>query len=255
MLTIFTIVLNGMPYIQRHLSEFQKLKIPWQWRIVEGVSLPLKCTRWCNEITYKWHKNYLSIDGTHEYLNNISGGNVSVYWQAKPFAGKIEMIKEALQGVDHGVVMEIDADEIWTAEKLDAVYGLLKEGDYGKAAQFHCNYYVGEKKKVVTREGFGSNWYEWFRAWKWGPGVEFISHEPPKLNVQAPFVPRGVTEAMGLVFDHYAYATKEQAEFKESFYGYKGLVEGWEELQKTSGPVRLANYFPFLHDKSVADDC
>ena len=39
MLTIFTIVLNGMPYIKRHMDEFTKLKIPWQWRIVEGVSL------------------------------------------------------------------------------------------------------------------------------------------------------------------------------------------------------------------------
>jgi len=46
MLTIFTIVLNGMPYIQRHLAEFQKLKIPWEWKIVEGVAEPLGCTRW-----------------------------------------------------------------------------------------------------------------------------------------------------------------------------------------------------------------
>ena len=150
MLTIFTIVLNGMPYIQRHLAEFQKLKIPWQWRIVEGVTLPVKCTRWCMQVPDQYHKNFVSIDGTHEYIESIQGREVKAYWQAKPFAGKLDMIKEALQCVDHGVVMEIDADEIWTTDKLDAVYGLLKEGDYGKAAQFHCNYYVGPNKKVVS---------------------------------------------------------------------------------------------------------
>ena len=91
MLTIFTIVLNGMPFIERHLAEFQKLKIPWRWRIVEGVSEPLGCTRWCKQVPEKWHKDFKSIDGTHEYLNSIQGGNVIVYSQGKPFNGKLEI--------------------------------------------------------------------------------------------------------------------------------------------------------------------
>jgi hypothetical protein len=68
-------------------------------------------------------------------------------------------------------------------------------------------------------------------------------------------IPRGVTETWGLTFDHFAYATKEQAQFKEDFYGYKGLVEGWEKLQQITSPVRLRDYFPFITDKSVADEC
>jgi hypothetical protein len=63
-----------------------------------------------------------------------------------------------------------------------------------------------------------------------------------------------VTETWGLVFDHYAYSIQKQVEFKEDFYGYSGLVDGWKELQKTSGPVRLSQYFHHLQDKSVADD-
>ena len=148
MLTIFTIVLNGMPYINRHLDEFKKLKIPWQWRIVEGVSEPLGCTRWCKQVPDKYHKNFVSVDGTHEYLNSINEPNVSVYWQAKSFPGKLAMIKEALQGVEKGVVMEVDADEMWIADQLDAIYGHLKGCEEGRAMQFHCNYYVGQNKKV-----------------------------------------------------------------------------------------------------------
>ena len=31
MLTVFTIVLNGEPWIRRILPELQKLDIPWRW--------------------------------------------------------------------------------------------------------------------------------------------------------------------------------------------------------------------------------
>jgi len=139
MLTIFTIVLNGMPYIQRHLAEFQKLKIPWQWRIVEGVAEPLGCTRWCRQVPEKYHKDFISVDGTHEYLESIMDENVSVCWQAKPFPGKLAMINEALQGVENGVVMEIDSDEIWRADQLEAIFGHLKGCEEGRAMQFHSD--------------------------------------------------------------------------------------------------------------------
>ena len=111
MLTIFTIVLNGSPYIQRHLEIFEKLKIPWQWRIVEGVSNPRNCTRWCREIPPKWHKNFVSIDGTHEYLKELKHPNILSVSQNAPWNGKIKMIQKALVGVNDGVVMEIDCDE------------------------------------------------------------------------------------------------------------------------------------------------
>jgi len=254
MLTIFTIVLNGMPYIDKHLAELQKLKIPWQWRIVEGVSEPLGCTRWCKQVPDKWHKNFVSIDGTHEYLESIQGGNITISSQDRSFKGKLEMINQALHGVNSGVVMEIDADEMWRADQIEKIYECLKGAEDGATMQFHCNFFVGENKKIVTREGYSSSWYEWMRAWKWGKNVCFTSHEPPQLNIRARLVPRGITETWGLVFNHYAYSTLKQIQFKEDFYGYKGLVDGWIELQKTSGPVRLNKFFNHIQDRSVADD-
>jgi hypothetical protein len=253
MLTIFTIVLNGEPYISKKLEIFSKLQIPWQWRIVEGVSNPRNCTRWCKEVPSKWHKEYVSIDGTHEYLKNLNNDRVKVYCQNGPFNGKIEMVNKALEGVDCGVVMEQDADEFWTPEQMTAVYEFLKDRTPGVAAQFFCNYYIG-KKVVVTRRGLGCYPYEWYRAWKWGQGIHFTSHEPPILNHQPIRIPRGVTEDMGLIFEHYAYCTPANVAFKEDFYGYAGLLKSWEELQQTNGPVRLNRYFAHIQDRSVVDD-
>ena len=253
MLTIFTIVINGEPYISKKLEIFSKLQIPWQWRIVEGVSNPINCTRWCKQVPDKWHKNFVSIDGTHEYLKNLNNDRVKVYYQNKPFNGKIEMVNKALEVVDCGVVMEQDADEFWTPEQMTAVYELLKDRTPGVAAQFFCNYHIG-KKVVVTRRGLGCYPYEWYRAWKWGQGIHFTSHEPPILNHQPIRIPRGVTEDMGLIFEHYAYCTPQTVAFKEDFYGYAGLLRSWEELQQTNGPVRLNRYFAHIQDKSVVDD-
>jgi hypothetical protein len=253
MLTIFTIVLNGSPYIEQKLPILQKLAIPWQWRIVEGVSNPRNCTRWCKEVPSKWHKEYVSIDGTHEYLQNLKHDKVKIYSQNKPFNGKIEMVNKALEGVNFGVVMEQDADEFWTTEQMTAVYDLLKDRTPGVAAQFHCNYYIG-KKVVVSRRGLGCYPYEWYRAWKWGEGIEFTSHEPPILNHQPIRIPRGITEEMGLVFEHFAYSTRENVAFKQDFYGYAGLLKSWEELQNTHGPVRLNRYFAHIQDRSIVDD-
>jgi hypothetical protein len=136
---------------------------------------------------------------------------------------------------------------------MTAVYELLKDRTPGVAAQFFCNYHIG-KKVVVTRRGLGCYPYEWYRAWKWGQGIHFTSHEPPILNHQPIRIPRGVTEDMGLIFEHYAYCTPQTVAFKENFYGYAGLLKAWEELQQTSGPVRLNKYFSHIQDRSVVDD-
>lgn len=257
MLTIFTIVINGQPWISKHLEEFKKLTIPWRWTIVEGVSSNANCTSWCKEFPKEFHLEGRSIDGTHEYLKTIVSDNVRVqnHPEGLPFNGKLEMINMALSGVDSGVVVEVDADEMWTADQLTKIYKALKHQAPGTAMQFHCRLFVGPSKYVVTRRGFGSNYYEWFRAWAWGNEVKFISHEPPVVNAgDGKFISREFTEAFGLVFDHFAYASLEQVQFKEQFYGYAGLTDGWKRLQLTSEPVRLSKFFPQIQDKTVVDN-
>jgi hypothetical protein len=246
MLTIFTLVLNGMPRITQHFETFRQLTIPWRWRIVEGVSDPLNCTAWCRQVPPNFHRDGLSIDGTSEYLDGLEDARVTVIRSDRPWAGKIAMISAALEGLDDGVVMEIDADEMWTASQIATIHRTLASRQPGDAMQFACRYFVGPRKMVTTDVGFGSMPYEWFRAWRWGPGVAFIKHEPPQLNREGAICPREETVRAGLVFDHYAYETEEQARFKEAFYGYAGLTTSWQRLQATPGEVQLCRFFPWL---------
>ena len=249
MLTIFTIVLNGMPRIAQHLATFRQLPIPWRWRIVEGVAAPANCTSWCRKVPSEFHREGLSIDGTTEYLDGIDDDRVEVMRANGPWNGKIAMITAALEGIDGGAVMQIDADEIWTAPQLATIYQQLIPRRAGDAMQFACRVFVGPRKVVTTKVGFGSMPYEWFRAWRWGPGVAFVKHEPPQLNRNGAICSRKSTVSAGLIFDHYAYETEAQVRFKESFYGYAGLTESWRRLQQTPGEVQLCRFFPWLDNQ------
>src|SRR5882724_7299244 len=62
-LVVFTIVLDGEPFIERHLPVFQELTIPWRWIVVEGAAGNTADTSWCQP-----QEPRLSVDGTHEYL-------------------------------------------------------------------------------------------------------------------------------------------------------------------------------------------
>lgn len=255
MLTVFTIVLNGQPWIQRILPELMRLKILWRWRIVEGVADPFRCTSWCRPVPDRWHEMYRSIDGTSGYLDGIRNfKEVTVLRRASAYRGKMHMIEEALSQDSHDVVVQLDADELFSATQLEIIHNTLMWEPAGTAMQFPCDFYVGPSKKIVSQGCYGSMPYEWLRAWRWGPGVRFESHEPPSLNISGKVIPRGVCDSMGLRMDHRAYASREQAAFKEQYYGYAGLLDGWDRLQKTVGPVRLSGFFPHVRDHAVADD-
>ena len=84
----FTIVLNGMPFLRYHLSMMQKLTIPWEWHIAEGLAELRHDTAWSVRKRWTWRKPFRlqttgwlphefheggrSIDGTSEYLDEIA---------------------------------------------------------------------------------------------------------------------------------------------------------------------------------------
>ena len=256
MLTLFTIALNGEPFIEWHLPVFRKLSIPWQWRVVEGVAAPEHCTAWCRPLPDRWHRVFLSIDGTHEYLRAIDGdgGCVRVtHGNHRPYSGKLAMVREALAGVEDGVVMQVDADEIWQAWQIERIYELLICQLPATAARFVCRHWVGPEKILTSRSGWARGELEWLRAWRWGPGVEFLRHEPPIVKGFRRCVGLATTEAAGLVFDHYAYHSPAQIAMKADYYGYEGLVAAWHRLQETAGPVELERFFPWAVG-ATADD-
>ncbi len=258
----FTIVLDGQPYIERHYSVFcqlDKLGIPWQWVVVEGVAALRHDTGWSlangGRIPEKYVQGH-SLDGTVEYLRDLAAKDTRVRLVQKPdgqfWDGKIEMVRAA-QPDYPCLLWQLDADEIWTAEQIRRLHRLFEADPALEAAQFYCRYFVGPNLVLDNKGKWGNNpQQEWWRVWRWDPSeCEWQTHEPPVLTRKGR-VPQKVltanqTEAEGLVFDHYAYALQKQVEFKEFYYGYQGAVRAWRELQKAEKPCSLQPFFPWAY--------
>lgn len=248
-LNIVTIVLDGQPYIERHISVFQSLTIPWTWHIREGAAANTHCTRWC-----KIQRLRVSNDGTHEYLESIKDPRVKFYSQTW-WDGKIAMFNDVADHIDEPcVLMEIDSDELWTVDQIKLIVELFELNPDVNLMRFYCNYFVGPDIITMGQDCYGNNPGEWLRAWRFKPGMRFDSHEPPVLGGNiGKCLSREITQAWGLVFNHYAYATKAQVAYKEKFYGYKNATVHWQRLQQNQNwPVKLRNFLPWVDDHVMA---
>lgn len=274
-LHIFTIVLNGMPFLKHHIEVFSKLSLPWTWHVVEGVATHSHDTAWSlqNGATIKesLHRNGLSIDGTTEYLDALAAqypDKVKIYrpQPGKFWDGKREMVNAPLSAIgEQALLVQVDSDELWTVEQLERLSRAFAESPEKTAAFFFCHYFVGPELVIGTRNTYGNNSsYEWLRAWRFFPGSRWEAHEPPRLMAPLaggrmidlaairPFT-HAETESMGLVFQHYAYVTEDQARFKESYYGYADAVTHWSKLQRcTDLPALVSSYLPWVKDGAQA---
>jgi hypothetical protein len=266
----FTIVLDGLPFLPLIYAELRKLpkEIEWAWWIMEGTAAPQHCTKWVKEIEPR-----LSRDGTTEFLKSLNDFDYRIRAFSCPqWGGKIEMVNYPLEYIgddtsddEEFLLWQMDADELFSAEQIHCMWDMFRTNPQKNAAFFWCRYFVGPDKVITTRNCFGnqSN-YEWLRVWKIKPGMLFRTHEPPvieglKLN---PFT-HAETEARGLVFDHFAYATRAQVAFKQEFYAgannpnarhYKGLVERWEKFQQEKEwPRPLIELFPWVEPHVMVD--
>lgn len=272
----FTIVLNGQPYIPYHIDILKQLSCKWHWHIVEGVADLKHDTSWSvrlgGSISDDIHCNGLSNDGTTEYLDELAQlypDNITIY--RKPagvfWDGKREMVNAPLANIQEECLLwQIDVDELWTLEQLNTARQLFINNPDKTAAFYWCWYFVGEKLLISTRNCYAQNPnQDWLRTWKFKPGAFWAAHEPPVL-VEAradgeyqnlakinPFL-HAETEQAGLVFQHFAYATKEQLLFKEQYYGYKDAVSQWSQLQETTKfPIFLRDYFAWVGDGTQID--
>lgn len=272
----FTIVLNGEPFIRYHEQMLLELDCPWHWHVVEGVASLVKDTDWSlasgGHIPHTLHASGKSKDGTTEYLDELVArypNRVTIY--RKPpdvfWHGKLEMVNAPIPNIKEPCLLwQIDSDELWTAAQVEAVRRKFVENPERTAAFFWCNYYVGPGKGISTRFNYAQNpQQEWQRVWRFEPGMIWDKHEPPTLRSydanrvafdvgwKNPFTQREM-EACGAVFDHFAYATVSQAQFKESYYGYKNAVTQWNALQeKGQGSGHLRDYFAWVPDETMFD--
>jgi glycosyltransferase involved in cell wall biosynthesis len=277
----FTIVLNGKPFIEYHESVFNTLHFDWHWHIIEGVATLTKDTSWSlangGTITDQIHKNGLSNDGTTEYLDALAAkypNKITLY--RKPpgqfWNGKLEMVSAPLTNIlEDCLLWQIDSDELWTSTQITQVRNAFINNPSKTAANYWCWYFVGPNKVINSRNCYAQNPnQEWLRTWLFEPGDLWGAHEPPILlrsikDVKAkskqmdvakidPFT-HDEMEKIGAVFQHFAYVTKDQIKFKEIYYGYKNILERWEELQKLNQFGYLKEYFSWVNDETTVDNC
>jgi hypothetical protein len=246
-LDVITLALDAKPYIERHMTIFERLPFSWTWHVVEGVARNVACTSWCRPIPPR-----LSMDGTHQYLESLRRHpNVRLHTQPL-WNGKVEMCNRAARGIARdGVLMQIDADEIWTVDALCKVVEMFAADEDIRDMSFRCRYFVGPSLVVTER---GSNLTGiWRRAWRSKKGIRFQKHEPPVVlgAVGRLSLTPDETAAHGLFFNHYAYATRQQVAFKETYYSYSGAVEQWDRLQAHNKfPARLRDFLPWAGEES-----
>jgi len=275
-LHLFTIVLNGQPFIRYHIDLFEQLPFKWHWHIIEGVADLKHDTAWClqrgGQITDEIHRNGRSNDGTSEYLDELARlypENITVYRKPEGvfWEGKREMVNAPLANIQEECLLwQVDVDELWTLEQICTARKMFVNNPDKTAAFYWCWYFVGENLVISTRNCYAQNpKQDWLRTWKFKPGMSWAAHEPPILvepqpdsqgrNVAAvnPFR-HEETEKEGLVFQHFAYVTPDQLKFKEKYYGYQDAVSQWIALQnQTQFPVLLREYFSWVQDETRVD--
>jgi len=272
----FTIVLNGEPFIRYHIDILRQLPFRWHWHIVEGAAELVDDTAWSTAtggvLPSDQHDGGLSRDGTTAYLNELAAQyptQVSVHrpppghcWQ-----GKTQMVAEPLRHIfEDCVLWQMDADELWTLDQLTEGRAMFVRSPEEAAAWFWCHYFVGPGLVVASRNCYSQNPHqEWLRAWRFRPGMKWLTHEPPVLAeklvdgswknlAEGPTFTHRETEAAGLVFQHFAYVTEAQLLFKEHYYGYSRALEAWRALQlRRDLPLRLKEVFPWVTDETFID--
>lgn len=243
-LVIFTIAHQAMPWLKKHYPVFQKLRCEWEWVIAHGPANNGGSTRWC-----KPQEPGFSTDGTVEYLDSIANDKrVNIcgceLWESKD--QQVNACLEFKRTQSPFILMEIDSDEIWTTQQIENVVHFFDKNPHVTSMQFQCSYFVGPDLMLEGEHCYGDMDYEWWRAWRYCPeGLRFFSHEPPILDRQELGYKVFKGEHPITRFDHMAYATEAQVAYKEKFYGYDGLLDGWRRLQEVKDfPVKLSDYFP-----------
>lgn len=270
----FTIVLNGEPFIRHHIEVFRQLPFDWHWHVIEGVADLKHDTAWSLKnqarIPEDLHREGRSVDGTSEYLDSLAAehpGRVTLY--RKPsgifWDGKLEMVNAPVPNLPDGCLLwQVDADELWTVEQVEAVRAQFLQAPERQAAYFWCHFFVGPAMVVTTRGTYGNHGtWEWLRVHRFKRGCRWSRHEPPQLaDAQGKLVAKGSVftqdemERCGAVFHHMAYAIEAQLAFKESYYGYTGAVSQWRKLQ-SDAPAGglLRQHFAWVKDEARVGPC
>jgi hypothetical protein len=244
----FTPVLNGMPFIKKQFEFIPKVFD--HWYIIEGVLNNQNDGRWNgNVITDQFvDNNFLSVDGTSEFLDNNKNDKVTIIRKNSPWNGYVEMANSFMDNVEDCILFYIDVDEFWEEKSINEISLFLTNNDIN-TLKFMCYYFVGKDRYVFEENKFGNNSFEWARAWKINQKIKFKTLQPPELydRHQIKVMEKSETYKKGWVFTHYAYALEHQIIFKEKFHKHLNLLQNWNNLQSIPKGKNclLSDYIPF----------
>lgn len=171
-----------------------------------------------------WHKRgyATSTDKTNLILEHYHIPVVHGQWSEKT-----EEQNAALDLVsrDSDFVWCLDADEIWKAEDIKRIIGILESRPIDSVS-FKAYSFFGGFDRYMT--GFEES-FEVHRIQRYYPGARFTTHRPPTINA-----PDGIpwrahnhmnhceTDALGIRFYHYSYVWPTQMEAKALYYAEMG---------------------------------
>jgi len=254
-LNIFTIVLDGAPWIGAQFAELCRLRdFDWHWSIVEGVSLPKADTSWMANQGAK-----VSHDGTNQFLSGLVGHPRITVNSRPQWNGKTEMINAALTAFKKdGVLLQMDSDELWTFHQMIELLYLFEKNPEANTAQFEMDYMLGPNVISTSTDGYGNRANEWVRAWRYQRGLWMERHEPPVFNGnRGRLLDRKATSATVGSILHMAWVTPQQVGLKQRIYkgGYENAVDNWTSLQNNKEwPVKdLKSFLPWVGPNGSAD--
>jgi hypothetical protein len=234
-----TPLFNGLPFLTFHYPQFIKLKLPWEWHIVEGTAMA--------EHGHLGVEN--STDGSFEYVRSLRHDKRVVFTRHVALKDMTDAMNVPMVHVtEETLLFKLDHDEVWTTAQIETIHALFQSRPEKNHALFWCRYYIGPDIVVTTRNTWGNSSGEWPRAWRVKPGDRWASEVPPRIDGQRiNAFSQDETEAHGLVME-------EQATAKEARYFQKGTLDGWRRLQaNTQWPCRLKDFFPWVQPETMAD--
>ena len=253
-LEVFTIVLDGYPFITHHLPVLNRLQVD---STLDDKGLLGRCQRPRHRMDPPQQPR-LSTDGTTEYLRSIASHPRVTIHDRPIWDGKTAMVNACVaSATDPAILMEIDSDEIWTAEQLQTIATLFESRPEVDRMQFWCRYFVGLNIVIGPQDGnsYGCRCEEWTRPMsKESPAKVHETRASAILRLRRRNDGAGRDEGLRAGIRPFRLYTRAQLEYKQTVHGYSGAVDGWERLQvNRSWPTKLKQFMPWVDEKSTAD--
>lgn len=240
----FTIVLNGLHHLREGGQADRIIENVDHWFVVEGPAGSNGSTGWCKQIPQQfadpwyadskdWTLNFLVHFGDKHPDKVTYAYRHREFWHSKDaMVNKaVEMIKTKynLSTMDDVFLWEIDMDEYWTKEQMDAAEKELVEKG-GDCGCFHADHWIGDHLLAKGAWGEGNdpedplrNSYR--RLWRWN-GKPFATHEPPVLEGG-----NGKEVLLTPRMNHKSYVYDKDVTFKMCWYGgHDDLLWRWYSL-------------------------